>query len=97
MRALPAGWTIPVAILFILSFPPLFGHEVIAVLCGIIWGLWIGFGIVALGTFLGEMANLIVFRWLLRKRAEKLEESDLSYACLARVVREGGFMVSLTS
>jgi uncharacterized membrane protein YdjX (TVP38/TMEM64 family) len=35
----------------------LFGHEIIAVLCGLVWGLWIGFGIVAAGTFLGEVGN----------------------------------------
>lgn len=54
IKDLPASWTIPVGILFVLSFPPLFGHEIIAILCGIIWPLWIAFGIVALGTLLGE-------------------------------------------
>lgn len=53
-RDLPAGWLIPIAILFVISFPPLFGHELVALLCGIVWGLWIGFAIVAAGTFLGE-------------------------------------------
>jgi len=43
-----------VAILIVISFPPLFGHELIALLCGVVWGLWIGFAIVAAGTFLGE-------------------------------------------
>lgn len=54
VRNLPAGWLIPIAILIIISFPPLFGHEVVALLCGVVYGLWIGFGIVAAGTFLGE-------------------------------------------
>lgn len=49
------GWVIPVAILFVISFPPLFGHEIIAILCGIVYPLWIAFGIVALGTLLGEL------------------------------------------
>lgn len=40
------AWIVPVGILFVLSFPPLFGHEIIGVLCGLIWGLWVGFGIV---------------------------------------------------
>ena len=35
-------------------FPPLFGHEIIALLCGVVYGLWIGFAIVAAGTFIGE-------------------------------------------
>ena len=37
-----------------LSFPPLFGHEIIALLCGVVYGLWIGFAVVAAGTFIGE-------------------------------------------
>ena len=54
VRDIPAGWLIPIAILIVISFPPLFGHEIIALLCGVIYGLWIGFGIVAAGTFFGE-------------------------------------------
>jgi uncharacterized membrane protein YdjX (TVP38/TMEM64 family) len=54
VRDLPAGWLIPIAILIIISFPPLFGHEIIALLCGVVYGLWIGFAIVAAGTFIGE-------------------------------------------
>jgi hypothetical protein len=54
VRDLPAGWLIPVVIMIILSFPPLFGQEIIALLCGVVYGLWIGFAIVAAGTFIGE-------------------------------------------
>ena len=35
----------------------LFGHEIVAILCGLVWGLWVGFAIVAAGTFLGEVGN----------------------------------------
>lgn len=54
VRDLPAGWLIPVVILIVISFPPLFGHELVALLCGVIYGLWEGFLVVAAGTFLGE-------------------------------------------
>lgn len=27
-KSIPAGWLIPVGVLFVISFPPLFGHEV---------------------------------------------------------------------
>lgn len=71
--------------MFIISFPPLFGHEIVAILCGLVWGLWVGFvsvsttcalhassliartqGIVALGTFLGEIGNFYAFRYFFR-------------------------------
>lgn len=58
LHDLPAGWLIPIAILFVISFPPLFGHEIVALLCGLVWGLWIGFAIVAAGTFVGERTSL---------------------------------------
>lgn len=54
VRNIPAGWLIFVAILVIISFPPLFGHELVALLAGVVYGLWIGFGVVAAGTFIGE-------------------------------------------
>ncbi|OSC97850.1 hypothetical protein PYCCODRAFT_1447767 [Trametes coccinea BRFM310] len=95
MHDLPYGWTIPIGILFVISFPPLFGHEIVAILCGLVWGLWAGFGIVAAGTFLGEVGNFYAFKYCCAARGEKLEKTKLQYACLARVVREGGFKIAL--
>ena len=57
----PGGGRLTLAILFVLSFPPLFGQEVsytppasgladnkiVAILVGVVWGLWVGFGIVS--------------------------------------------------
>lgn len=59
VRALKAGWLIPIAILFVLSFPPLFGNEIVLILVGVVWGLGEGFGIAAAGTILGEVANFM--------------------------------------
>ncbi|KAK1222287.1 hypothetical protein PQX77_014920 [Marasmius sp. AFHP31] len=91
----PWGWVIPIAVLFVISFPPLFGHEIVAILCGLVWGLWIGFGIVAAGTFLGEVGNFYAFKYCCSARGEKLEKTKISYACLAKVVRDGGFRIAL--
>ncbi|PIL26646.1 hypothetical protein GSI_11271 [Ganoderma sinense ZZ0214-1] len=95
MHALPFGWTIPIAVLFVISFPPLFGHEIVAIICGLVWGLGPGFGIVAAGTFLGELGNFYAFKYCCAARGEKLERTKLQYACLARVVRDGGFKIAL--
>ncbi|CAE6474183.1 cytoplasm protein [Rhizoctonia solani AG-1 IA] len=94
MHEFSVGWLIPIVVLFIISFPPLFGHEIVAVLCGLVWGLWIGFAIVCAGTLLGEIGNFYAFRYCLRGRAIKMERKNPSYACLARVVRDGGFLVA---
>ncbi|KAM5544918.1 hypothetical protein V8D89_001816 [Ganoderma adspersum] len=93
MHDTPGGWLIPIAIMFVLSFPPLFGHEIIAVLCGDVWGVGIGFAIVAAGTVLGELGNFFVFKYWCKARAKKMEETQLRYALLAQVVRDGGFKI----
>jgi uncharacterized membrane protein YdjX (TVP38/TMEM64 family) len=36
-----------------------------------------------------------VFRYFLTARAQKLEETNIKYACLARVVREGRLLVAI--
>lgn len=33
------------------------GHEILSVLCGLVWGFWPGFALTAAGTFLGEIGN----------------------------------------
>ncbi|KAM5544917.1 hypothetical protein V8D89_001815 [Ganoderma adspersum] len=95
MHDTPGGWLIPIALMFVLSFPPLFGHEIVAVLCGDVWGVWIGFGIVAAGTVLGELGGYIAFRYMCRARATKVEETKLKYALLVEVVRRGGWKIPI--
>lgn len=95
VRDLPVGWLIPIAILFVISFPPLFGHEIIALLCGVVWGLWIGFAIVAAGTFLGELGTWFAFKYFFRNKAIKLERTNLNYGAMARLTRDGGFVIVL--
>lgn len=95
LHKLKAGWLVPIGILFIISFPPLFGHEIVAILCGLVWGLWVGFAIVATGSFLGEVGNFYAFKYCCHARGEKLEKTKIWYACLAQVVRDGGFKIAL--
>ncbi|KAG0693625.1 snare associated Golgi protein-domain-containing protein [Suillus ampliporus] len=89
------GFLIPIAIFFVISFPPLFGHEILAIVCGLVWGVWIGFAITAAGTFIGEIGNFYAFRYLCKARGEKMEKGNIIYSSLGRVVREGGFKVAL--
>ncbi|OAL44677.1 hypothetical protein IQ07DRAFT_662877 [Pyrenochaeta sp. DS3sAY3a] len=93
VRALPAGWLIPIAILFILSFPPLIGDEIVEILCGVIYGLWVGFGVVAAGTYFGQIGCWFLFKYALRSKAFKLERTNLNYGAMARMVRGGGLLL----
>ncbi|KAJ9116998.1 hypothetical protein QFC22_004656 [Naganishia vaughanmartiniae] len=65
------------------------------ILCGVVWGLWFGFLIVSIGTFLGEMGNFYAFKTCFRARAAKLERKNMNYALLAHVVREGGLKIAV--
>ncbi|TEA17144.1 Golgi apparatus membrane protein TVP38 [Colletotrichum sidae] len=93
VREIPGGFLIPIAILILISFPPLFGHEIVALLCGVVYGLWVGFAIVAAGTFLGEIGTWFAFKYTLRRKAHKLERTNLNYGALARLTRDGGFWI----
>ncbi|KAG2072554.1 hypothetical protein BDR04DRAFT_937388, partial [Suillus decipiens] len=91
------GWLIPIAMFFVMSFPPLFGHEILAILCGLVWGAEVGFAITAAGTFLGEVANFYTFKHFCQARGEKLQKDSITYAALCEVIRERGFKVALVA
>ncbi|OCH95483.1 hypothetical protein OBBRIDRAFT_720572 [Obba rivulosa] len=95
IHGLKFGWLIPIAIMIVLSFPPLFGHEIVTILVGLVWGVGAGFWIVAAGTIIGELISFQVFRHCCIARNNKMEKTNIKYACLAKVVRQGGFKVVL--
>nr|XP_031864335.1 uncharacterized protein CI109_000248 [Kwoniella shandongensis]KAA5531407.1 hypothetical protein CI109_000248 [Kwoniella shandongensis] len=94
LQTINAGFCIPAAILFVLSFPPLFGNEIVMVLVGLVWGLGKGFAIVAVGIGFGEFAVFLMFKYLCHARAERMTRKSLNYACLSEAVREGGFLMA---
>ncbi|KAF5344926.1 hypothetical protein D9758_011540 [Tetrapyrgos nigripes] len=112
----PGGWLVPIAIMIIISFPPLAGHEIVAMLCGIAWGLGYGFLIVAAGTLIvlpplflrflllptelrtgNANSNLkfSVFRYIFFKKLKQRQTKNIAYACLVKVIQEGGFWIAL--
>ncbi|KAF8181956.1 hypothetical protein K438DRAFT_1535918, partial [Mycena galopus ATCC 62051] len=89
------GPLIPIAILVVLSFPPLFGQEIIATVVGATWDFPAACIIVAIGTLLGEIANYFTFKYACSTRGAKLEAKNIDYGLLAHVVRKGSFRVIL--
>ena len=79
--------------------------------CGIVWGAGVGFGIVAAGTVLGEIAVFLyvvlynalsfkltfdsVFRLACGKRSDQFEKESLQWGVLAHIVRDGGVTMVL--
>jgi hypothetical protein len=48
-------------------------------------------------SFADHPPTVSAFKYCCRARGEKLERTKLSYACLAKVVREGGFTIALVA
>ncbi|KAJ7764826.1 hypothetical protein B0H16DRAFT_1413655 [Mycena metata] len=95
LQGTKAGWLIPIVVLIAMSFPPLFGHEIVGILCGLVWGLGEGFGIVAAGTILGEICTFYVFRLCLGRRAKKWEFTKIGYGTLSYIIRDGGLLIPI--
>ncbi|KPV77609.1 uncharacterized protein RHOBADRAFT_51442 [Rhodotorula graminis WP1] len=90
IRDLPASWVIPIAVLVILSVPPLAGHEAVIMVIGLIWGVWLGFAITCAGTYLGEALCFVGFKYFFQRKANEIETKSIWYACIARLMRHGG-------
>ncbi|KAJ7334831.1 hypothetical protein DFH08DRAFT_706678, partial [Mycena albidolilacea] len=88
-----AGAMIIIGAMIIVSFPPLLGHEILVVLCGVTFSF--GEACIAVGTVLGEVANYFVFKYACSARGRKLEETNIEYGAMAHVVRQGGFWIVL--
>jgi hypothetical protein len=58
------------------------------------WRSW-EFLVSANNRFSVDLTRPSAFKYCCRARGEKLEKTKISYACLARVVREGGFKIAL--
>ncbi|KAJ7640474.1 hypothetical protein DFH06DRAFT_1000498 [Mycena polygramma] len=91
----PAGPLIPVVILIALSFPPLFGHELVSMIAGVSFGFPEACAVVAGTTILGEVANYYTFKYACTARIKKMEAKDISFGLLAHIIRNGGFLVVL--
>ncbi|KAJ5050811.1 uncharacterized protein L3040_002680 [Drepanopeziza brunnea f. sp. 'multigermtubi'] len=85
------SWTIPTAILVILSFPPLFGHEIVQLIVGLAYPLGVALGVACAGGVIGEAACFVVFKYLFTGWVEKKIAQKVNWAATARVTQEAGF------
>ncbi|KAJ4388105.1 hypothetical protein N0V93_008710 [Gnomoniopsis smithogilvyi] len=85
------SWVIPVVILLVLSFPPLFGHEIVLLVVGLAYPLGIAIGIACAGSIIGEALCFVVFKFFLSKYAEKRMREKVKWAAVGRLAKESGF------
>ncbi|KAJ9100956.1 hypothetical protein QFC19_005352 [Naganishia cerealis] len=68
---------------------------ILGIIIGIVWGLGIGFLILAAGTFLGELATWFAFKGMCTGRAAKFQSQNKYYAALTTLIREKSFLFVL--
>lgn len=85
------SWIIPVAILFILSFPPLFGHEIVQLIVGLVYPIGVALGIAIAGAILGEAGCFLLFKYGFTNYVRKKCDKDIKWATVARVSQQEGF------
>ncbi|TVY23993.1 Golgi apparatus membrane protein [Lachnellula hyalina] len=85
------SWTLPTLILVILSFPPLFGHEIVQLIVGLTYPLGVAIGIACAGAVLGEAACFVAFKYLFTEYVHKKIDQQVKWAAIARVTQEAGF------
>ncbi|KAK7000553.1 hypothetical protein R3P38DRAFT_2561262 [Favolaschia claudopus] len=90
-----AGAAIIIAAMVIVSFPPLLGHEILTVLCGVTYNIGEALLVDTLGTLGGEVACFFAFKYACTSRGKKLEANNIEYGALAHVVRQGGLLIVL--
>ncbi|KAH8900549.1 hypothetical protein GQ53DRAFT_633129, partial [Thozetella sp. PMI_491] len=85
------SWTIPTVVLIILSFPPLFGHEIVMLFVGLAYPIAVGIGISCAGAILGEAACFVVFKYFFTSYVDKKIAQSVRWAATARISQEAGF------
>jgi hypothetical protein len=92
---------VPIVFLIIVSFPPLFGHELIAVyasirenllifsLTGFVWSMPVAFLLVAFGSIAGESLLFLSFRHFLHSRIVQFrKEHEDNYGTIVQVINQ---------
>jgi uncharacterized membrane protein YdjX (TVP38/TMEM64 family) len=89
-RAMPAGWLIVFALIFVSSFPPMIGYSTFVTIAGFVYGFphgwFIALGAVPLGSFCAFIASRTVLsRWV-----DRLVGRDPRFRALGQVLRRDG-------
>jgi uncharacterized membrane protein YdjX (TVP38/TMEM64 family) len=95
----PGSWLVPMILLTIVSFPPLFGHELIAMyilndmsngsLTGFVWSMPVAFLLVVTGSITGESLLFLSFRHFFHSRIVQFRKAhEDNYGTIVMVISE---------
>ncbi|KAI9848472.1 MAG: Tlg2-vesicle protein [Thelocarpon superellum] len=89
-RDLPAGWLIVWAMTFVCAFPPLIGFSSAVTVAGFVYGIPVGWLLVATATVTGSLCSFVVSRTLLSGYVERLIAHDKRFAAFALTLKHDG-------
>lgn len=94
MQAFPESWLILSLLIIIVSIPPLFGHELLALIAGYVYGTSIGFLILTASSIIGESLVYFAFRyWFLSGLERFRKKHEKNYGVFVAVVDDGGILM----
>lgn len=92
-RKLRFGKLIMFMMLFAVSFPPMIGYTAMCVFTGMAYGFPNGWPLLALGTTIGSSASFVVFRTLLKSKAEQMAANNKHFSRLTKVLERDSFFI----
>lgn len=94
MEQIKVAW-LPLAVLIALvSIPPLFGHEILAIIAGFVYGTGPGFAILAISSIIGESIVYFTLRTFFHGYLNSFRQRfGQSYGVFVTVVEDGGILM----
>lgn len=94
MDKTPGAFLILGALIAIVSIPPLFGHEILALVAGYVYGATYGFLILTISSIIGESGVYFGFRyWFIGALDSYREKHAKNYGVFVAVVEDGGILM----
>lgn len=94
MERLTGAWIVLSLLIAVVSIPPLFGHELLAVIAGYVYGIRSGFAILTISSILGETLVYFAFRFWLKHALDAFRSRHRqNYAIFVSVIEEGGLLM----
>lgn len=94
MNSIPGAWLLLGILIAIACIPPLFGHAILALVAGYVYGSLYGFLLLTISSLIGEYFVYAVFPYLFLAALERLREKHAkNYGVFVAVVEDGGVVM----
>lgn len=92
-REVRLNWLILFMLYVFVSFPPMIGYSALALFTGMVYGFPGGWPLIASGTLFGSFCSFLVFRYLLKERAEQVARTSIKFTAFIETLRQDSFVL----